>query len=461
MGGLQGERLSTISAEERLRIATSAARIGVWEWNLEDNSMIYSEIAKAIFGLTPGEPVTYEQVKAVTHPADFPRTSAAAARALDPGIRENVVYRYRALRADTGEERWILAYGEAQFDHIGGKQRAVRYIGTVQDITEQHEAAERLAESEARLRLAIDAAQMAVWELDVDTDTILGSVELNRLCGFPEGANPTAEEIRARHAPGERERLAQEGAKVLARGEDRIQTEFRQVWPDGTEKWLLLRAQIAPSATGGGRRVIGVLMDITERKRQEEQLAMVSHELRHRIKNSLTVVAALARQAIASKEEPHRASEAFMSRVSALGKATDIIFKSSGETADLGDLLTEIASPYVAHESPQITIEGPPVEVPSHLATKVALAVHELLTNAVKYGALAGQLGHVDIRWTLLEARLSILWQERGGPPVAPPARPGFGSRLLSRGIFSAPDRAVVTFDPEGVRCEIVLHLEA
>jgi len=449
-----------LTPEERLRIATSAARIGVWEWDLEDNSMVYSEIAKAICGFRQDEPVTFAMVQTVTHPEDYPRTSSAAARALDPAIRENVVFRYRIKRADTGEERWVLAYGEAQFEEREGAIRAVRYVGTLQDITEQHRAAQLQAESEARLRLAIDAAQLAVWEVDVTAGTVTGSVELNRLCGFPDDATPTLEEFNSRYAPGEAERIAREAAEATARGETRFQAEIHHIWPDGTEKWLLLRAQSVPARVGGSNeRAIGVLMDITERKRQEEALAVLSRELRHRVKNSLTVVAALARRAIVSKDDPDKASAEFMGRVSALGVASDLAFNSEGELVALDVLIRRIVAPYEEHGADRIETQGPSVIVPGQLASKLALAIHELCTNALKYGALSVQAGKVTMSWRRQNQHLSMRWIERGGPPVSPPTKPGFGSRLLQRGIFSAPDAVTVTYEPEGLRCDIEVDL--
>ncbi len=448
-----------LTAEERLRIATSAARIGVWEWDLDDNSMVYSEIAKAICGFDVDAPVTFAMVQAVTHPEDYPRTSAAAARALDPALRENVVFRYRIIRADTREERWVLAYGEAQFEERDGTPQATRYIGTLQDITEQQLAEQRQAESEARLRLAIDAAQMAVWEVDLTAGTVTGSVELNRLCGFPNDATPTLAEFNSRYAPGEAERLAREGAEARARGETRLQSEIHHIWPDGTEKWLLMRAQGVPGPGGPNQRAIGVLMDITERKRQEEELAVLSRELRHRVKNSLASVAALAQRAIASKDDPKKAGEEFMGRVAALGAASDLAFTSDGEMVTLDVLVRRIMAPYEDAGADRIGLKGPPVVIPGQLASKLALAIHELSTNALKYGAMSVPQGRVSIAWETQDGQLSLHWVELGGPLVTPPTKAGFGSRLLQRGIFSDPGAVTLTYAAEGVRCDIKVDL--
>jgi two-component sensor histidine kinase len=222
-----------------------------------------------------------------------------------------------------------------------------------------------------------------------------------------------------------------------------------------------MRAQIVPVEAGGNQRVIGVLMDITDRKRQEEALAVVSHELRHRIKNSLTVVAALARRAITSKDDPETASRDFMDRVAALGAATDLAFNREGDIVELDRLVERIVAPYEQGDTDRIVTEGPKLLVPGQVASKIALALHELCTNAVKYGALSVSSGHVQVRWAVDGDQASIRWAEHGGPPVVPPAKPGFGSRLLQRGIFSSPDAAIVTYASEGLKCDINVRLYA
>ena len=254
---------SLISDARRLQVATRAAALGIWDWDLRTNRFTYSDRAREICGLPPDEPVTIEAVRAVTHPEDLPRTSAMARQALDPDLRVDTPYRYRIIRASDKAVRWVLAYGEAIFEEVEGTVRATRYVGTLQDITEQKLAEDALVESEARLRLAVEAGEMAVWEVDLASGRVTHSPELNRLCSFPPDAQPTLEEFRSRYAPGERERIQRDAAAVIERGERMLQTELRHIWPDGTEKWLLMRAQFAPGETGPGTRVIGVLIDVT------------------------------------------------------------------------------------------------------------------------------------------------------------------------------------------------------
>ncbi len=433
-------------SQRRLEIATSAANLGIWEWNLETNEMVYSAIAKAICGFPLDQPVTFEQVAGVTHPDDLPRTSAQARRAIDPNIRSTEPYRYRITRADTGEVRWLLAHGEATFVQRGAESVAVSYTGTIQDITDEQLAAAALRESEARLRLALQASGMALWELDIVTGRIAQSPALNLMFGLREDAQPTAEELRCFYAPGEHERLEQEAAMLRERGETQMQSEFK-IACNGSERWLLLRAALAP---GSDRKVIGVLMDITERKLAEERMALVTAELQHRMKNTLAVIRAIAAQTF--RHSARHELEAFHGRLQALASATDTLAGRLAGEAELRDILGKIVEPFV-QRSGSFEMRGPNVRLPSSLAFSIALLLHELGTNAAKYGALSVDGGMVAITWERTSAGLDLTWRETGGPPVAPPAREGFGSRLLQKGLPGG--RVAVDFAPEGLVCTI------
>lgn len=449
-----------LESERRLEIATRAANIGVWDWNLGDNSFVYSETARQVIGLPPDQPVTLELLRAITHPDDLPLTSAQARAATDPQIRDTRVYRYRIRRADTGEQRWILAYGEATFADVEGVTRALRYTGTIQDITEQKRAEEALADSEARLRLAVDAAQMAVWEVDLATGVVTHSPQLNILCGFPPDALPTLEEYRSRYAPGERERLEQESAAIRERGGTHMQTEYRQIWPDGSEHWMLLRAAFAPGGSGSSR-VIGVLIDITDSKRAEARTALVARELQHRMKNAMSIVQTIARQTFRDASDPAGAVDAFIGRLQALAAATDIVTLNDWTDGSVREVVEQITLPFRDGGPGRFATEGEDRQLPSKVAISLGMALHELCTNAAKYGALSSPEGRVRLCWEVEEAgRLAVTWQEVDGPPVVVPERRGFGTRLLERGLFVEPEgRVEIEFRPEGVLAHIVVGL--
>jgi PAS domain S-box-containing protein len=215
-----------INSETRLALATSAAELGIWDWDLTTNEMLYSPRAKEIYGFALELPVTHGQVRAATHPEDLPRTSRMAKNALDPSVRSQEPYEYRIIRPD-GSVRWVLAHGQVVFEPAGEASRAVRYVGTIQDITVRRQTETALRDSESRLRLAVDAGRMAIWEYDVATESMLPSPELNKLLGFPTDATPSLEALRSGYHPAEQNLVRNAGAEALARGERFFEVEYR------------------------------------------------------------------------------------------------------------------------------------------------------------------------------------------------------------------------------------------
>lgn len=452
--------LSTV--QRRLAIATEAARIGLWDWNLVTGEMVYSRRAKLICGFDPDGDVTLDMARGVTHPDDLPRTWSMSQRAMDPAIRASEPYRYRLVRADAAEVRWVLAYGQATFDGSGSDARCVAYTGTIQDVTEQKLGEDQVAESEARLRLALDAGDMAVWEVDVVAGTVTHSPKLNMLCGFPPDARPSVAEFQAHYAPGELERIHTLAAEISARGEKRMEADLRLIWPDGTPKWVRLRAQEVPQSDG--KRVIGVLYDITERKYAEERSELIARELRHRIKNSLAVLQSIASQSIRGHAHPEDGLAALSGRLVALAAAAGSVSEEDWDNPSIVGLVDRVLAPHHdGDSSARFDLAGPDMPLPAGFASTLALALHELATNAVKYGALSIPGGRVSLMWTVDgERRLVLTWTETGGPPVSPPDHAGFGTRMIERALFTPYNgHASLSYTSAGVHCRIVASIPA
>jgi PAS domain S-box-containing protein len=447
-------------SERRSRIAAEAAGLGIWEWDLRNNLLSLSSEARQLFGLPlEGDELTQQQLHELLHPDDLPEVLRLTAQALDPDVRSREPHRYRIRRASDGAVRWIMAHGEAFFD-AGDPPDPVSYIGAFQDVTEQVEFQNRVMDSEARLRVAMDAGGLAVWELDTDTDTIITpSPELNALFGFDSGTLPTAEDLRSRYAPGERERIEKLSAEALARGETRISFEVKLALPDESSKWVLIQAQMAEQLGRPGGRAIGVAMDVTAHKQAEERLGTIARELQHRVKNSLTVVQALATQSFRAERHVEESLAAFMQRLRALSNTAEVVTRN-WTSADLRDLVQRATQPYRERGSDPFEISGGSVFLPSKDITTIGMALHELSTNAVKYGALSAPGGRVRLSWEADRDLLSIQWVETGGPPVKPPSGRGFGTRLLSGGLLGQDEGSVeLDFSPGGVSCLIKVKL--
>lgn len=442
--------------EARLRLATEAAGVGVWEWRLDSNEMIYSPQARAICGFDPDGVVTYEMVVAATHPDDYPRTSAQAARALDPDLRDRSPYEYRIVRPN-GELRWVTAVGEAIFERgADGRLQATGYVGTLVDVTARKLASDSVRESEQKLQMALRAGRMAAWRITPD-GAIEPSPHLNRLIGLPLDARPVMEDLRPHYLPGEFERIAEAATSARDRGERHFEVEYRYRRADGEVRWFNTRAEALVDDAGEPAGIIGIAMDVTEKKLSEERMRFLMREVDHRANNLLAVVESIIALSRGVGEQELR--DVLRGRVHALARTHQLLADSRWAGADLRRLASEELAPFALGEAdPRVQLDGPELLLTPSNAQAVAMVLHELSTNAAKYGALSCEQGQVAVTWSLEPAGTRIRWTETGGPPVAKPTRRGFGASVIERAL-EGPAAGSVRIDwrSEGVVCELLL----
>jgi two-component sensor histidine kinase len=216
--------------------------------------------------------------------------------------------------------------------------------------------------------------------------------------------------------------------------------------------------------TGALVGAVTMLVDITERKRAEQQQALLVRELHHRVRNTLATVQAVMRTTARASATIEEFEEAFAGRIDSLSMTHDLVTENFEQAVSLTTLLSNELDAYDDDASQRVRLVGPPVELPSAFAVPIGMAIHELTTNAGKYGALSIAGGRVDVTWSVsIEAdacRLLFKWTERDGPPVLPPTRKGFGSRLLEH-VLPRQIGADVTvdYDPDGLCARIVVPL--
>lgn len=192
-----------------------------------------------------------------------------------------------------------------------------------------------------------------------------------------------------------------------------------------------------------------------ERIRADVAKDLVAAETQHRIKNTLATVQAIAGQTL--KQAPPEQLDTFLGRLRALGEAHDLLTKEHWEQAPLREIISRALKPF----GERITLEGPAVSLPARTSLMLTMCLHELATNAAKYGALSNTTGTVSLSWSVIDGqnRARVEWVEKDGPPVAAPARRGFGSLLVEHS-FKTEGNAQICFDPDGLICVLEITLE-
>lgn len=204
-----------------------------------------------------------------------------------------------------------------------------------------------------------------------------------------------------------------------------------------------------------------IAVDITERKRAEERQRLLMHELNHRVKNTLATVQALIMQTLRNSSSSSEAAAAIDARLMALSRAHDVLTREQWESASLHEIVAQAIEPFTAS---RFRCDGPEIRLPPSKALGIAMALQELATNATKYGALSNAAGEVRLSWRSEDgtdgAGLHISWEEKGGPPVVPPAKRGFGTRLIERSLAQEFEgRATIAFEPAGIVCSMNMPL--
>ncbi|MCK0207278.1 PAS domain S-box protein [Starkeya koreensis] len=252
------------------------------------------------------------------------------------------------------------------------------------------------------------------------------------------------------------------GASAARKGETEVEE-------DGVKRWYDIHIEPLRDLSGTTVGLTGAAVDITERKENEQHLRLLMRELTHRSKNLLAVIQAMARQTARHAGSIDDFVEFFSARLQALSRSHDLLVQESWHGASLNDMVRSQLGHHLDNENGQVAMNGPNIFLKPEAAQNIGLALHELSTNAVKYGALSVPAGRVEIRWArrLAEAGggFELAWRESGGPPVARPTSRGFGSLVIERNLARALDGTVeLNFDVAGVVCNVSVpehHLTA
>jgi PAS domain S-box-containing protein len=309
--------------------------------------------------------------------------------------------------------------------------------------------------SESELRLLFEAAPNGMIVTDEAGVITFVNRQIEKLFGYPRGEliGRSVEVLiparsRAGHPAKRAEFMKNPAIRPMGAGRD-----LYGLRKDGTE--FPVEIGLNPFRSGDRLLVAGSVIDITERKRNEEHIRFIMNELSHRSKNLLMVVLAIANQTVRRATSFGEFQKNFESRLLAIARCHELLVDKGWEGASIESLITAQLRPFTDDPRSRVDAAGPPIILNPDAAQNISLALHELAANSMKYGALSAPEGQILIRWDIDELRtpkkFRFSWQERGGPLVEPPTHEGFGHKLLSRIASENPDTETrLAFAPEG-----------
>ncbi len=324
------------------------------------------------------------------------------------------------------------------------------------DVTELRRQTERLRANEARLRLALKSARAGAWDFDLRRRELHWSPEMFELYGLdPAKGQPAREMLARRISPSHRRRARREFAGAMLQGGS-FTLEFPIIRPDGTEIWTALSGDVIKDVHGRPVSARGIDQDITERKNWEKRQAMLLRELSHRVKNTLAVVQSVARQTLRSSPDTRSFVEAFEGRIRSLAASHSLLTEADWSGARLETIIRHQIEAMAHSYEDRFRLRGPDVVLSAEMATQIGLVLHELATNAAKYGALSVPSGVVDIVWSVTRTRLRLMWREHGGPRIErKPELSGFGTLLIKSSATKVSQR----FGSDGLMCKLEFAL--
>ena len=440
---------------EANRDAMAAAGLGEWRWDRASGFVTLSHRAARILGQPPGRSVTWGVLRPfLVEPA---RVSDLIREAVD----KREPYRFETQITVGGRDLVVKVSGQALTDEAG---TFTGMVGVVQDITTRIEARSEWLAHDHRLRAATAVARLGIFEWHMlDDHAVWENERMYEIFGHAPGDGTVGKTdfLDGILHPDDRAAVRQAISAALREDRDlQIIGRIRRK-SDGAWRTIEMGGRFERDAPDRlPRRLIGVVADVTDRRLAEERQILLIRELHHRVKNTLATVQAIVGSTARTATDIDSFYEAFVGRIKSLAHTHSVLTEATWQTASLTGLLTNELRPYaeVADEGGddgRVVLRGPALDLPSEIAVPVGMAIHELTTNAAKYGARSNRQGRVTVPWHVERVgpagTLGLRWRESGGPPVSPPRRQGFGSRLLHRVLITQVQAEVTTdYAPDG-----------
>jgi PAS domain S-box-containing protein len=442
---------------EQLDLAGKVARIGTFTYDEATQKLQLSPGCAVIYGLPESTlEISREHWRVLVHPDDLPRLDTIADRAFSNGETEFVL-EFRIFR--NGEVRWIETRVLVSYNDLG---RPVRRSGANIDVTERKRAEQALAERNIQLTLAAKSGLVGTFAYDADTEIMQISDGYAVIHGFPEGTTEIARsECLAGVHPDDIERVEQLRGEAFRECRREYSAEYRIIRPRGELRWVETRCFLSFSGAGKPHRVVGVSIDITERKRVDEQQRTLLAELDHRVKNTLSTVSAVVSHTWQGSRSVADFVAALDGRIRSMTTTHELLSLGRWEGVSLTELVRRELAPYTTHNNTEIN--GPGILLKPEAAQAMAMVLHELATNAAKYGALSTENGRVSIRWhqnlyAHPQSHLVFEWQEIGGPSVVALGKASYGTSTIRDLVpYEFGGKVELVLAPEGVRCRLEL----
>jgi PAS domain S-box-containing protein len=315
-----------------------------------------------------------------------------------------------------------------------------------------HRRISDLSASEERLDFTLKAGGLGVWTLNIQEGRLVCSPICKANFGREPAENFTYEDLAASVHPDDFERWRETVASAL-QSDGNLHVEYRILKPNHELAWIEVRAETKFDEAGQPLQMSGVSIDTTERKQAEAYRSMMAQEMGHRMKNMLAATQSIVNQSLRTDQSLEEIRSTIAQRLGALARSSEALHGREFGTHDVQQIVEQAVAPF--NETGRIAYHGPNVTVSHQATTSLSLALHELATNAIKYGALSNIDGRVAVNWSLNGDQFEMRWIESGGPPVVEPARRGFGTKLIQMLGSSLRGKAQIIFDPAGLKFSV------
>lgn len=426
---------------------------GVWAWSVATDCITADGGYRRLYGFKPDERLSSASWQNRLYPDDCKTLTRRAEECLATG--NDWHEEFRILHPERGE-RWLEGQGRVVFNSDG---EPLGLAGLNTDITERKHAEIALRDGEVRLRAIIENVIDGIIAIDKHGIVDSFNPAAERIFGYS-ASDVVGHNVRmlmpephqSAHDDYIRNYMTTGKAKII-----RIGREVTGLRKDGTQ--FPLDLGISEFVQNGRRMFIGIVRDITERKEAEDTQRLLIDEINHRVKNTLVTVQAMAEQTLRQTRDPQHFIEGFRGRLQSMSRAHNLLTNRKWTGVDFETLIRDQLL-IDSIDDPRITCRGPQVQLDARLSVHVGLVLHELGTNARKYGALKHDVGRLNIAWSLAGKdavrQLHFTWTELGVPAVSVPESKGFGTLLIERGIIHAlGGSAQMSFTPNGLRCEL------